>query len=265
MIQKRYNPYLYWNSMAIPILRQAIRLLETLAREPSDSTRQLARDLGIATTSCHRILHTFQQAQWVQRRDDGTYHLGLGLLAPLRQILQVQRFVEQLAPRTHALARETGLTVTVSLRDGADAVVVDAATPPRRFCLAVPAGMRLPVLVGAVGACLLSASPKRVVDRLAARMPPAFWRTHDPAAIAERIAHVRRAGFCLDPGDTHPEIAAIAAPLRSPVGVVAAIALLGLPREFSPRAARRFRAPLLRVVQSCQQEAGLAEALAATP
>jgi len=235
------------------MVQHAVRTLELLAAEPVSGSRELARTLRIAPTSAYRILRTLQDCGWVERRDDSSYGPGNGLLRVARPLMGLAHGLARLRPQAEALGRLTGLTVVVSVREGDCAVAVDRVESARRAGVTVPLGARLPIIESFAGPCLLADAGQTALRRLVRESRPRNWQGQTEAEWRQRIADVRRKGWCLDPGVFHQRIAAISAAVRGPEGaVLAAISLLGLPGEFSLRAARRFRLPLLRAVQAAQ-------------
>ncbi len=238
----------------VPMVQNTVRALELLAREPVSGSREMARTLRIAPTSAYRILRTLQDCGWVERRDDGRYGPGNGLLRVARPLMGLAHGLARLQPQAEALGRLTGLTVVVSVREGDFAVAVDRTESARRVGVTVALGARLPIIESFAGPCLLADADETLLRRLVRASRTRNWLGQTEAEWRQRIEDVRRKGWCLDPGVFHERIAAISAAVRGPDGnVLAAISLLGLPGEFSLRAARRFRRPLLRAVQLAQE------------
>jgi DNA-binding IclR family transcriptional regulator len=133
---------------------------------------------------------------------------------------------------------------------------IGTARPARNAALSLRRRRQLahlPIIESFAGPCLLADAGQTLLRRLVRASRPRNWLGQTEAQWRQRIADVRRKGWCLDPGVFHQRIAAISAAVRGPQGdVLAAISLLGLPGEFSLRAAQRFRLPLLRAVQAAQ-------------
>jgi DNA-binding IclR family transcriptional regulator len=137
-------------------------------------------------------------------------------------------------PEKHlrVLVEQTGLTANLSVREGEDQVTLARAESDQPYALSAPVGSRYPVVLGASGACLLSALPARQVREMIDQAPKKAWRIEKPKHLRDMIKQVQQQGSCQNIG-IHPQgIETISAPVRSEAeGVVAAVTLVGLRGE----------------------------------
>lgn len=217
----------------VPVLRRAIRLLEALAQRESLTAKALAGELGIPPATCYRILATFAEARWVRRDAQGGYHLSqaLGLVGGLARRMGV--VLPRLAEPLKQLAENTRLTAKVTVREGAEWLMIARHEVPKDIAVSQRVGMRAPVYVGSVGAALLASEDDAQIHRLLFGAKPAAakdtWR---------RVRFCRQRRYAMDPGETHPSVHALSVPLDlgfpdSP----AALTAFGLPDELPARIA----------------------------
>lgn len=211
----------------VPVLRRAIRLLESLAQREALSAKALSVELGIPPATCYRILCTFAEAHWVRRDALGGYHLShaLGLVGGLARRMGI--VLPHLAEPLKRLAERTRLTTKVTIREGAEWLMIARHEVPKDITVSQRVGMRSPIYIGSVGAALLANEDDAQIERLLLKVKPSAandtWR---------RIRFCRLRRYAVDLGETHSSIHALSVPLDlgfpdSP----AALTVFGLPDE----------------------------------
>lgn len=168
------------------------------------STTDLARNAGLARATAHRLLTSLQAEGLVERdRTSGRWHLGaemylLGTAAAARyDISDTARRV------VHQLAEATGESAFLSTVRGDDTVCLlreDGRFPLRSHVL--HEGIRFPLGVASAGLAILSMMSDREVDDYLARVDlvTEWGPQHSTAALRERVAETRVAGFATNPG-----------------------------------------------------------------
>ena len=211
----------------VPVLRRAICLLESLAHREGVSAKTLAGELGIPPATCYRILATFAAARWVRRDARGGYHLSqaLGLVGGLARRMGV--VLPLLAQPLKQLAESTRLTAKVTIREGAEWLMIARHELPKDIAVSQRVGMRAPIYVGSVGAVLLFNDDDAQIRRLLLEAKPAAakdtWR---------RIHFCRQRRYAADLGETHPSVHALSVPVDLGfVDSTAALTAFGLPDE----------------------------------
>jgi DNA-binding IclR family transcriptional regulator len=204
---------------------QTIQRVAALMRAISTNNRlglrlvDLYRSLGLERPTTHRMLQGLV-GEGLVRQDALTkrYFLGpmvyeLGLAAspkqPLRDICH---------PHLQKVAGETGDTVFLTVRAGFDGLCVDrveGAFPIKVFVLEV--GKRRPLNVGGGALAIMSAMTDVEIARVCRanreRVQKRFPR-YSEAALMERIAAARRAGYALHEVIEVQGVRSIAVPIR---------------------------------------------------
>ena len=175
------------------------------AHEPAGvSTTRLARDIGQARPTCHRLLSLLLDEGLVDRDGaSGRWHLGpetylLGSRAAARY---------DVTPEARAIVRhvaaETGESAFLSVRRGDETVCLvaeEGSFPLRSHVL--HEGIRFPLGVASAGLAILSHLDDREIEDYLLRSDLAHrWGAHHAvAALRERVATTREAGFATNPG-----------------------------------------------------------------
>ncbi len=244
----------------IPVLAKAVRLLRALAEGAgAGSMNSLARRLDIAPATCFRILRTLQNADWIRPREGGGFELSLGLLPLVEPLVGVHRLADALCEPLAQLARETELSVKLSIRQAHAQLVIHRAESPRRFAVTGRIGARFSVLTGSSGAALLVDRGDEHIRSMIDAADDSVWREQPAAEVWRRIRQCRRTGLCSSIG-VHPQgIDTISAPLRGAKGgVLAAVTVMGLRGDLDRKAAPQIRKHLRQTMEQCQQRvAGL--------
>lgn len=150
----------------------ALDLLECFATNEQLGVSDIARRLGIAKSTAHRLLSTLRSRGFIEQDpESGRYHLGLHLfeLGHLAQIRNPLRIAGR--PICLDLNRRTGLTVNLSLVDGADVVFIERMDSSESGRNLNEWGRRLPAHVASSGKAIAAWNPELASARLAAGFP----------------------------------------------------------------------------------------------
>ncbi|KQS73682.1 IclR family transcriptional regulator [Modestobacter sp. Leaf380] len=183
-------------------LDRGIRVLEHLAatREPQ-TIATVAAAVGVHRSIAYRLLRTLEAHRLVERDADGGYGVGLGVVGLSRSVRRTLQAAS--TPELARLVQELGMTAFLVVRDGAEAVTVNAVEPRDSPAhVAFRPGNRHPVELGATGLALLVPEEPAPGDR-------------------PELVEARRRGFASSLGEVIPGMRAVAAPVRHPDGSTA--------------------------------------------
>lgn len=241
-------------SPVIPVLDKAVRVLYAVAGgRPFASMNAMARELGLAPSTCHRILKTFEAVDWLRPVERG-YELSHGLLPLAEAAAPLRRLGDALGPALEDLTSATGLSAKASVRAGDRAVTIARREPDLDAAVTARLGNRFPLTIGSSGSALLADADSADLERLIRQAPDHIWRHRGPDDLRRRVREARRKGYCVDRGSYRPEVWTLSAPVYAgtdprgrPGGtVVASITLMGFPDDFAPRRLPRHAAVLRR-------------------
>jgi DNA-binding IclR family transcriptional regulator len=201
-------------SVAIQAIARAARMLRLFTTQrPALTLNELTKGFGMGKTTTHRYATSLRQCGLL-RYDDSSARYLLGIrLVELGQIAQGSLYVFQVAgPHLEALASELNETVVLSVWDGEAAVAMRVAEAPRRTTYQAVR----------IGARLRANGAHDSVFK-------AFLRL-DSTDL--ELARVRQQGLAIrdTPDD---DVRVIACPLFEGEQIVAAVAVISIPRRLS--------------------------------
>jgi DNA-binding IclR family transcriptional regulator len=207
------------------------RMLAVLAAFTAEhsamSLSEISRRTGLSLTTTHRLVGELREWGALERAADGRYGIGLrilelGALAP--HGLQLR---ELALPFLDDLHHATRANVHLAVRDGSDAVYVEALRARGAVQVLSRLGGRWPLHATGTGQVLLAFAPPEVQEQVVTAPLRRFTPNTitDPAALRRTLAEVRRTGVAVAENHLPPVGAlAIAVPVRGPQDeVVAAV------------------------------------------
>jgi DNA-binding IclR family transcriptional regulator len=198
----------------------ALDLLDCFARDEELGVTEIARRLGIAKSTAHRLLSTLC-ARGIAEQVPETGHYRLGLhLYELGQLAQDRVPLRHAAlPLLEEVRLATGLTVHLAIADGADVVFLERMQTLRGIPLLGDRRRRMPAHTTSAGKVLAAFDPRVAQACLDAGLVQMTPRSiHDPAAWKTTLERVRRDGFAVSVDENEDGLASIAAPVRDASG-----------------------------------------------
>jgi DNA-binding IclR family transcriptional regulator len=247
------------SSGRIEASQRAVTILDALADAGDVGTNQLARRVGMPASTVSRQLGTLTATGLVEQdAATGRYRLGIRVVHLANAVLARLDVRRVARPHLEELVRITGETATLHLPGEEDAVTVDFV-PSAHFVQHV-SQLGRPSIAHATSAGKVMLA---FTDR---PLPRAPLRAYGPRTItgvtelAAEIELVRRRGYAEAFEEREPGLAAVAAPVWSSTGALAAIvALQGPTARFGDEEVRAAVPPLL------EHAAAISAALGAGP
>lgn len=217
-------------SHIVPSVLAAAGAVERLASAP-DGIRMavLARELGVSTSTCYRILRSLSVHDWTRRSSIGTWSLGNGLL-PVA--LALSRNTAALSASRAVLARlssQFGLSCKISVRRGDEQFVAARAEPPSQMQATGPDGASFPVCEGSSGAALLADLTD--ADALALHRAATAPVQTDGEFLLRCLSQIRERGWCVRRRILDWPVGAMSAPVRDARGTVFAALTFVVPEK----------------------------------
>ena len=190
----------------VDVVGRVAHVMRALAEAEPDglTTSELARTVGLARPTAHRLLTSLQGHGLAERGGlDARWVLGpeaylLGTSAAVRYDV-----TEVAQPVVRRLAQDTGESAFFSVRRGDETVCLvreDGAFPLRSHVLAV--GTRFPLGVVSAGMVILAHLPRREVDDYLDRtdLTSRHGPQHAREQVVKHVGRTRRAGYSVNPG-----------------------------------------------------------------
>ena len=208
------------------------------ATSPILGNREIADCTGLPKPTISRLTYTLTLLGYLSRDAKlQKYRLGPGVLSlghPLLASMQVRQLAK---PIMESLARSTGCTVNLGIRDRGDVIYIDSVRADAANQHLPDIGSSRPLLVSSIGrALILSCLPAertailnflKVHDRARFDACGQMWESDQKLFAAE--------GYCHSRGDWRKDIHAVAVPLRwsgeSPLALNCTIAAHRAPKN----------------------------------
>jgi DNA-binding IclR family transcriptional regulator len=175
-------------------LARGLRVLRALADSPDGlSVTELAAGLATHRAGIYRLLAPLLDERLVTRGRDGRYTLGPGLVELASAV--EPRLQETATRELRSLADELRATTALTVRDGAEAVVLVVVEPRSTdLHVAYRPGLRHPIDVAASGLAILAGGPPQPDER-------------------PEVETARRLGYAVSSGELLPGATGIACPI----------------------------------------------------
>ncbi|HYF18017.1 MAG TPA: IclR family transcriptional regulator [Ramlibacter sp.] len=227
----------------------ALRLLKAFsAEEPQLGITELARRLGVAKSTAHRLATTLVSEGFLEQDPaDGRYRLGLSLFALGTLVRRRMDVTHQAKPHLDALRDSTGETVHLAVLDGGDIVYLFNIESRQAIRMHSYLGLHMPAFCTSEGRALLAFSPPAVVQRvLGGPLAPRTGRTVTGAKqLRALLEQVRRDGYAVDDEESEHGMRSIAAPVFDAGGSVVAAVGMGGPVQRLTKKSLRTLVPLV--------------------
>jgi len=218
----------------------ALDVLECFATDGELGVSDIARRLGVAKSTAHRLLQTLTSRGFVeQHADTGLYRLGihlyeLGELALARNALR-----HAALPHLRQVAATTGLTTNLSVIDGPDIVFIERIENSDGVRMLGHFGRRLPGHTTSSGKAIAAFDPAADLARRRTGFPPRVSRTVRTEADWERcLERVRRAGYASSTSESFDGASSVAVPVILHRRAIAAVSVFGPTEAIEPQVDR---------------------------
>lgn len=202
----------------------AIRILRYLTQTAApERAADIARHLSINPSTCFNILRTLLAEDVVDFNPmSKMYSAGLGLAKLVDQLMTQGQRIQLAKPFMEELAARFHVTVTLWRRMGTDRIVlVSSETSPTDLRIDMPAGQRLPLMMGASGRIFAGQlrldedQARQAFEELRWSRPLSFetyWR---------EVTRAKRRGWAVDDGYFANGVVSVASSVQDPGGAIA--------------------------------------------
>jgi DNA-binding IclR family transcriptional regulator len=173
---------------------------------------ELAALTGLPQPTVWRLCYTLAQCGClVQTGRNDKFRAGLGVLALGQSALWSRNRRELVVQEMQQLAQSSGCAVSLAIAQQDGMLLVERATPQSMLIVNLRVGSRLPMVSSAMGWAWLAALPENERRaRLRLLKPTRVLRRAIDDAVAEYAAR----GFVTNSAHFHPDVNAIAVPIR---------------------------------------------------
>jgi IclR family transcriptional regulator, KDG regulon repressor len=192
-----------------------LRILDLLAASAPLQLSELARELGVAKSTAHRICAVMLERGWAVRDDEGRYDLGiralrLGSRSGELPIVKAFRTVA-----AEFLTRHDE-TLALAVLDGDESLFIALEETSHPVRLVTHVGAKTPAFASASGRVVLSSQPSAAVEALFGGQPlvtPTGRRLNGIPELRAILDEVRARGFAENWEDTAVGLYAASVPV----------------------------------------------------
>ncbi|MFI6784546.1 IclR family transcriptional regulator [Micromonospora sp. NPDC050276] len=195
---------------------------------PALTLSELARRTGLPLPTVHRRVAELVAWGALERGDDGRYRIGLrlwevGSLAPRGLGLR-----ELALPVMEDLYEVTHENVQLAVRQDLELVFIERIAGRHAVPVLTRVGGRFALHATGVGLVLLAHAPAEIQEQVLAAPLERYTELTitDPRRLRRCLADVRRVGYAVSDRQVTMDALSVAAPIRVPAGVLAAISLV---------------------------------------
>lgn len=201
------------------------------------SPQRIAALTGLSVATVRRCLYTLGATGHVRVNRNGAVP-GPALAALAIDYTASSPLVSGCGPILDALCGKLDLTVSLTMFDGDQALIVASASTQSFLKLEIPVGTVLPLQATSSGLLYLASLPE---DQLSATLDRIDYRAHGPCtamtpdAVLARLHAVREAGYAMSDQELAPGLVTVSAPVRDGRGrLLAAVSTSILSSQASP-------------------------------
>jgi len=207
------------------------------------SFTDIVRVTGLSRTTTHRLISSLEDHGYLFHVGGLGYALGPRLLGLATTAMRELPLRELAHPALERLARTTGESAQLFVRDGDRRICVDAVASEHELRTIVDVGAVLPLTQGSAGKVFLAWGPPIEQD--------------DMHRLAQQLATTRRRGWADSVGERAPGVASVSAPVFGPGGeVLAAISVSGPASRIAPLRAKTYAPAVIQAAREVESALG---------
>jgi DNA-binding IclR family transcriptional regulator len=226
----------------VGVLDRAMSILGAIERG-ARSHAEVARLTGLARPTAHRLLKSMESHGLVTYVGGQGFRLGprlLGLAATAMRELPLRDLAQPVLER---LARTTGESAQLFVRDSHRRVCIAAAESRSELRTIVDVGAELPLTAGSAGKVFLAFGPPALTAELLATADRFTPVTPVGERLERQLATARRLGWASSAGERQPGVGSVSAPVHEPHGALLAVVSLSGPEQRVGRISAKRYAP----------------------
>ena len=222
----------------------ALDLLDCFILDEELGVSEVARRLGVAKSTAHRLLTTLASRGLIeQSTSTGRYRLGLHLFELGHLALSRVDLRRESRTMLEELREVSGWTVHLAIRQGADTLFLERLPTLRGMQAMGEYRRRWPLHATSSGKAICAFDPEAAMARSKAGFPVFTSNTiSSEAAFRAELALIKQRGYATAKEELMYKLASVAAPVLDPQGVArAAVSITGSALELGENPDRQVR------------------------
>lgn len=227
-----------------------LNAVEAGARSYTDITRAT----GLSRPTAHRLIRALELHGFLLQAGGAGYALGPRLLSLASAAMRDLRLRDLAHPGLERLAKTTGESAQLYVRDGDVRVCVDAVESESELRTIVVVGATLPLTKGSAGKVFLAWAGTDDRRRVLATVTP-----EESVRLARMVATTARRGWADSIGEREAGVASVSAPVFDAVGTtVAAVSVSGPANRIGALRGRHYAPAVLAAAREIEAALGVA-------
>ena len=219
-------------STTIQSLERALDILEMLGNHPGGiQVKDLSQELALNKSTVSRMLHTLGERGYVQKKEDGSYRLGIKIVELCSLHLNSLQLKTEALPAMEQLRNQTGLIIHLGALDDGEIVYLEKLTSYANIRMYSQIGKRAYLHSTGMGRAILSAMTNKEVLKIVKEkgMPAITEKTCvKEEELLKQLEQVRQRGYAIDDEENEIGMRCVAAPIFDYRGdVIAAVSATG--------------------------------------
>ncbi|HJQ72215.1 MAG TPA: IclR family transcriptional regulator [Actinomycetota bacterium] len=233
----------------VGVLDRCVAILRAV-EEGARSFTDIAEATGLTRSTSHRLIQGLEDHGFLLRIGGLGYALGPRLLALAASASRDLPLRELAHPSLERLARSTGESAQLYVRDGDRRVCIDAAESVSELRTIVEIGASLPLTKGSAGAVFLAWTGEHDRARL-------VHTAEDPERLERKLITTRRRGWADSVAERAPGVASVSAPISGPDGaLLAVVSVSGPAARLGQLRAKRYAPAVLEAAREIEGTLG---------
>ena len=215
------------------------RILTALATCPDGmGVSELAREVGEAPSTVHRLLTALTQHDLAIQEADRRYRLGVAVLRLAQAFQRQDRLVTVASPFLHALSERTQESLFLSELIGDDVVCVASAESPRPLTYYMRPGGRLPYHASSSARAIIAFRPQELATRLVAQETLIAFTERTPTTAVGALREIERTydrGYAICDDEMEVGVLALSVPVCNDHEALASITIVAPTHRLEPK------------------------------
>jgi DNA-binding IclR family transcriptional regulator len=203
----------------------------------------IAEATGLTRSTAHRLILGLEEHGFLVHIGGLGYVLGPRLLGLARSAVGDLPLRELAHPSLERLARITGESAQLYVRDGDRRVCVDAVESDSELRTIVEVGAELPLTAGSAGKVFLAFGPPALSAELLATADRVTPKTPVGERLERQLVTARRLGWASSAGEREPGVGSVSAPIFESMGSLLAVVSISGPEHRLGRISGKRYAP----------------------
>jgi DNA-binding IclR family transcriptional regulator len=221
------------------------------------SFTDLVEATGLTRPTTHRLILGLEDHGFLVNLGGLGYALGPRLLALATTAMREPPLRELARPVLERLARSTGESAQLYVREGDRRICIDAAESDSELRTIVDVGTELPITAGSAGKVFLAFDRTPQGAELVANAEPLTAATPVGERLERQLATVRRVGWASSAGERQPGVGSVSAPIFEPYGSIMAVVSVSGPEQRIGRvSAKRYAPAVLEAAREIERALG---------